>query len=70
MPVTDKQLQAAARWFDQGSGDFRERMDFLWDGLTVQQQNGLIARIKVDFNDDLDDDQATLDAARDKVNEI
>jgi hypothetical protein len=70
MPLTDKQLTAAARWLDPGDGDFREHIDFLWDGLTGAQQTGLIARIKSDLNTDLDEDQARLDVQRDKVNEV
>jgi hypothetical protein len=70
MPVNDKQFQAAARWLSGGSVDlFREHIDFLWDGLTAQQQSALMDRIKADRNIALDEDQASLDAQRDKVNE-
>ena len=66
MPVNDKQLDAAFKWFFPSS-DFRTRIDYLWDGLTAPQQSALIARIKTDLNSDLDDKEAKLDAERDDL---
>ena len=53
MPLNDAQLKAAERWL-RNREEVRSRLDFIWDGLTTAQRDGLIARIKSDLNQEFD----------------
>ena len=62
MPLNDNQFKAAERWF-RNRDEVRNRLDFIWDGLTSAQRNGLVAQIKVDLNNEFD---ATITAIKDR----
>lgn len=62
MSLNDNQFKAAERWL-RNRTELRTRLDFLWDGLTSAQRNGLVARIKSDLNNEFD---ATVTAIQDR----
>lgn len=66
MPLNDNQFKAAERWF-RNREEVRNRLDFIWDGLTSAQRNGLIAQIKSDLNSEFD---ATITSIQDRQTEI
>ena len=63
MPVNETQLTAASQWFFPG-GDFEDRINFLWDGLTAPQQSALVARIKSDLDAEFDAKIASTQAKK------
>lgn len=68
MPLNDNQFKAAERWFRAANREeVRNRLDFIWDGLTSAQRDGLIARIKADLNNEFD---ATVTAIQDRQTDL
>ena len=66
MPLNDNQFKAAERWL-RNRDEVRNRLDFIWDGLTSAQRKGLVARIKADLNNEF---SATITAIRDRRTDI
>ncbi len=66
MPLNDNQFKAAERWL-RNRDEVRTRLDFIWDGLTSAQRNGLIAQIKSDLTQEF---EATVTAIQDRQTDI